>query len=78
MTPTQTRILKDSDVDIDGTLQLNIGTAQPSAPQPAPTAAPQVRIAENTPGYALIEVTCSCGCSIPIKCDYQPTDSPNP
>ena len=66
-----TNILKGSDVRLEGTFRLDVPSAGPS-PQThnTPSAVPQVRIAENHPEYAVIEITCSCGKKSYVRCQY--------
>jgi len=39
---------------------------------PATSAPARIRIAENHPEYALVEMTCSCGKITYVRCDYAP------
>jgi hypothetical protein len=67
------RILKGNNIEISGRVQLNGVAPQPAKttrPAAAPSTSAQVNIIENTPDFALIEVTCGCGQKIQIKCDY--------
>jgi hypothetical protein len=79
MENTMRQVLKASQVQFDTPLQLSLdrgaaptATAQrpPSAPTPIPARA---RVVESHPEYALVEVTCSCGQTTYIRCDYEPT-----
>ena len=66
------RILKGSDVKVDGQFTLDIVQAETS-PTGEPAAAlsePQVRIAESQSDFSVIEITCSCGTSMFLRCDY--------
>lgn len=73
MEKTAARILKGSDIKLEGTFCLDAG-------QPAPAVARdknnssvpvQARIVEKQPQYAVIEITCSCGTKTHIKCEYE-------
>lgn len=66
------RILKSNDVKLEGQFHLDIAHAGSNLPkqQVAGSSAPQVRILENHPEYAVIEVTCSCGTKMSLKCEY--------
>ncbi len=73
MATTAGRILKSQDVKVEGQFQLNLnnagsGTSQHKSPL---SAEPQVRVAESQPEFAVIEVICSCGSKIYIKCEYE-------
>ncbi len=68
-------ILKENDVKLEGRFLL-------SAEQPVPklknqkavaSAVPQAHIVENTPEFAVIEVTCRCGTKARIRCEYADT-----
>jgi len=72
MIKTAGRILKSKDVKVEGRFLLdvaNLGSDLPRA-QPAALTAPKVRVLESHPQYAVIEVTCSCGRKMSIKCNY--------
>lgn len=72
MVKTAGRILKSNDVKLEGQFHLDMmqtGSHGPKS-QAAALSAPKVRVLENHPQYAVIEVTCSCGRKISIKCDY--------
>lgn len=66
------RILKSKDVKVEGRFLLdvaNLGSDLPK-PQAAALTTPQVRVLENHPQYAVIEVTCGCGRKMSLKCNY--------
>ena len=67
-------VLKANEVQFAGPLRLPL---DPTAPletgRPALTSEPaHIRITENHPEYALVEVTCSCGKTTLVRCDYAP------
>ncbi len=66
------RILKSNDVKLEGQFHLDLTHTGSDLPkqQVAGSSAPQVRILENHPEYAVIEVTCSCGTKMSLKCEY--------
>lgn len=72
------RVLKASEVRWQGSFRLDL---DPKA-APGPGASPQVavpariRIAENHAQYALVEVTCSCGKTTFVRCEYAKPDGP--
>jgi hypothetical protein len=72
MIGTAGRILKSNDVKLEGQFHLDVAKAGLDLPkqQIAASSAPQVRILENHPEYAVLEVTCSCGTRMSIKCEY--------
>jgi len=72
MGKTAGRILKSDDVKLEGQFLLDVGQAGASLPQQgcATLAVPQVRILENHPEYAVIEVTCSCSKKMCLRCEY--------
>jgi hypothetical protein len=72
MIKTAGRILKSNDVKLEGRFHLDLAKAGLQVPkqQVAASAEPQVRVLESHPEYAVIEVTCSCGRKMSVKCDY--------
>ena len=66
------QVLKSGQVELEGKFQLNPAQTQVNRPRPnnSVSAAPQVRILENNPEYAVIGVTCCCGTEMSIRCDY--------
>ena len=75
MIKTAGRILKSNDVKLEGRFHLDVAQVGSDLPeqQAVASAKPQVRILENNPQYAVIEVTCSCGSKMSIKCEYAKT-----
>ncbi len=74
-------ILKQQQIKTAGRCRLPIRMAGipagPSAVRPAAgSAAPQVKLVENTPDYAILEVICGCGQSLFIQCQYSAPASP--
>jgi hypothetical protein len=74
-------VLKHQQIKTAGRCRLPIrmpGTsAGPSAVRPAGgSAAPQVKLVENTADYAILEVICGCGQSLFIQCQYAAPASP--
>ena len=72
MMQTMNRILKSSEVEIDGRCNLNIGrSVSPAQPGKgnASTAA-KAKILDNNNEYTLIELTCSCGQKTLVRCEY--------
>ncbi|OHB62236.1 MAG: hypothetical protein A2168_02230 [Planctomycetes bacterium RBG_13_50_24] len=72
MIRTAGRILKSNNVKLEGQFQLDAANAGLDLPKQkiALSSAPNVRILENHPEYAVIEVTCSCGTRMSLKCEY--------
>ncbi len=65
-------ILKSNDVKLEGRFRLDIGQNVPnSANEKNATSSPaQVRIVENHPEFAVMEITCGCGVKTHIRCEY--------
>lgn len=64
--------MKSDDFKLEGQFHLDIAQAgldSPKQTMPA-SSAPKIRMLENHPEYAVIEVTCSCGTIISIRCEY--------
>jgi hypothetical protein len=69
------QVLKSDKIKFEGQYHLNASqTSSNKSKQNNPTrAAPQVRILENNPEYAVIGIICSCGMETSIRCDYAET-----
>jgi hypothetical protein len=80
MTKTSGRILKGDEVELEGRYHLGLVQNEFTGGEPARTnavmAAPQAQIVENHPDHAVIEVTCSCGAKVHLRCDYAGTQMP--
>jgi len=78
MSKTTPNVLRANQVQFQGPLQLGLdATARPEPEaEPAPIQAQpeqaeaQARITENHPEYALVELTCTCGKTTYVRCDY--------
>ena len=74
MPKTAGNILKSDEVKLEGQFRLNVAQAGYQADEPEEQSqaltAPQVRIVENHPEFADIEITCSCGRKTNLKCEY--------
>jgi len=72
MVKTAGRILKSEDCKLEGQFHLDATQAGLGLRRQkiAASSAPQVRMLENTPEYAVIEITCSCGARISVRCEY--------
>jgi hypothetical protein len=71
---TLQRILKADEVALEGPVRLGLETAAAtgSSQPPAPSAEPSVRMVQNHAEYVLLEVTCTCGRTTVVRCDYTP------
>ena len=78
MPKTTGRILKASDVKLEGKHTLDIVQTGPSQTRQPGTALvePQVHIVESQPDFTVIEVTCSCGTGILLRCEYDGNKTP--
>jgi hypothetical protein len=77
MPKTAGHILKSDEIKLEGQFRLDVAQVQsqtggPKEQSPALNA-PQVRIVENHPEFADIEITCSCGRKTNLKCEYTGT-----
>jgi hypothetical protein len=72
MLKTTRRILKANEVAFRDPYHLDLDPAALSAGPESPSAAARasVRIAQNHPQYAVIEVKCPCGKTTYIRCEY--------
>jgi len=80
MIKTAGRILKSNDVKLEGQFHLEVTNAGLQVPktQAAASSEPQVRVLENHPQYAVIEVTCGCGRKMSLKCEYATATAQEP
>ena len=80
MVKTAGRILKSNDVKLEGQFHLDVTQAGSDLPkqQVAASSEPQVRVLENHPEYAVIEVTCCCGRKMSLKCEYAGAEAQAP
>jgi hypothetical protein len=72
MLKTTRRILKADEVAFRDPLHLDLDPVAPPAGSETPSTAtgPSVRITQNHPQYAIIEVTCPCGRTTYVRCEY--------
>ncbi|MEJ2701014.1 MAG: hypothetical protein P8Z79_01085 [Sedimentisphaerales bacterium] len=81
MTGTSGRILRGEDVIFDGQYLLGVGLAEIAGAVPqqknATSAPTRVRIVQNHSQYAVLEVTCTCGKTMHLRCEYASTQAPN-
>jgi len=70
-------ILKSNNVKLEGQFRLDVGQGDPSlANEKNATSSPaQVRIVENHPEFAVLEVACGCGAKTHIRCEYTDAQS---
>lgn len=69
------QVLKSDNIKLEGQFRLDVVQAMSKKPKqnnPAQSA-PQVRILENNPEYAVIGIICSCGAEMSVRCDYAET-----
>ena len=71
MAKTRSNILKSSDVKFEGCFRLELGPRGAAPTGGSTGGAPlQVRITENNPEFAVIQIVCSCGKTASVKCQY--------
>ena len=78
MQKTTGRILKSDQVKFEGRVQLDVPHVQPNSPKgaTATSVAPQARIVESHPQFAVIEIICSCGGKTHLRCEYADSELP--
>jgi len=66
------RILRAGDVAFEEPFHLDLEPpAEPRSKEPpAHAGVPAVRVAQTHPEYAVIEITCPCGKTTYVRCDY--------
>jgi hypothetical protein len=79
MAKTAGRILKADEVKVEGTFVLDVTPSETGAAKQADAdaAEPQVRILESRPDHSIIEITCSCGTSLNLRCEYAAPQTPH-
>ncbi|MHC4757457.1 MAG: hypothetical protein ACYTE8_02260 [Planctomycetota bacterium] len=72
MEKAASHIIKGDNVQLDGAFQLNSNgpVPRPVRRPPKPLISTQAKIVELNNDFAIVEVTCSCGHKIPVKCTY--------
>lgn len=72
MEKTTGHILKSNNVKLEGRFRLDAGQDAPNSSNKrnVTLTSAQVRIVENHPEFAVMEVTCGCGAKIHIRCEY--------
>ena len=75
---SRSKIIKASDVKVEGKFTLDIEQVEQDLPKQASTdlVEPQVRILQSEPEFSVIEIICSCGESLKLKCEYTATKTP--
>jgi hypothetical protein len=70
---TSRHVLKANEVRFEGAFQLGLtpGASAPCDKRSGGSVSPRIRIAGNHPDYAVVEVTCSCGKTTYVRCDYK-------
>ena len=80
MPKTAGHIIKGDDVKLEGQFRLDVAQVQSSIGGPQRTTAalatPKARIMESQPGFAVIEITCSCGKRMDLRCEYNGAQAP--
>lgn len=71
-------VLKNSEVQFAGSYQLdmNMSPASKPAASASTSKAANARIVKTNPEFALVEVTCSCGHTTLVRCEYAAQTEP--
>ncbi|MHC4622275.1 MAG: hypothetical protein ACYS4W_00055 [Planctomycetota bacterium] len=70
------RILKGQNVKLEGRLQLEVPHAGARLmKRKGESSEPGARIVDNQPEFATIEITCSCGTKMDLRCEYVPAEA---
>ena len=73
MGKTTGHIIKAHNVKLEGQFHLDltqVGSSRPPKMKNAPANTPMARVVENRPEFAVLEITCSCGTKMCVKCEY--------
>ena len=75
---TRAKILKGSEVKVEGKFTLEVTQVEQETPQETSTGLiePQVRIVQSESEFSVIEITCSCGESLNLRCEYTAVKAP--
>lgn len=75
---TRTKILKESEVKVEGQFTLDVMQTEQNSSKKTSTeqVEPQVRILQSEPEFSVIEITCSCGESMNLRCEYTAAKKP--
>ncbi len=78
MRSTSSRIIKASDIKVEGKFTLDIVQVDSGSSKQTTTALvePQVRIVERKSEFSVIEITCSCGEKMNLRCEYATAKAP--
>jgi hypothetical protein len=64
-------ILRSSQVKLEGRCELGrISTGADGVPSAQAPSAEQVRIAEQQDSYTVLEILCSCGAKLVVRCEH--------
>ena len=69
---THAKILKGSEVKVEGKFTLDVMQIEQELPNKTSTelVEPQVRILQSESEFSVIEITCSCGETMHLRCEY--------
>lgn len=70
-------VLKSDDVKLEGQFHLDVPQAKPGLHKgkSVASATSNVRIVENHPEFAVIEIICPCGTKTYLRCEYADNES---
>ena len=77
---TSGQILKSDDVELEGRYRLEVvqdhfERVEPAQANDVPVA-PQAQIIENHADHAVVQVVCSCGAKVNVRCGYAEAQTP--
>lgn len=72
-------ILKGGNVKIEGQFQLDLEAPTPNSVEQKNKVhnTAQAKIVETNPEFAVLEITCSCGTKIHVRCEYNNEQASN-
>ena len=75
---THTKILKGSEVKVEGKFTLDVTQIEQDSPKndSMNLVEPQVRVLQSESEFSIIEITCSCGESLNLRCEYAAAKTP--
>ena len=75
---THIKILKGSEVKVEGKFTLDVTKIEQDSPKnPSMNLVePQVRVLQSESEFSIIEITCSCGELLNLRCEYAAAKTP--
>jgi len=73
MTQVARHVLKAAEVCLDSPVHMSLDPAARTESGASPAAAGRARIVQSHPDHVVLEITCPCGRTTQVRCDYAQT-----